>query len=1611
MKRVKIEVGQIWKGTYATHRVTRVDLKKGMSYSIQVFDGKDDPNGESSWGFAHIDKDSMATLNEADWKVIDSIAPVELKPIETKKTITVKDIPIAVGQVWKSIGTDGSNAFKITRIDKGQSFCNPIYGGVENFGEMTFMSVKPDGFTTTYFDWELVEVEDAKPKPELKNQIKIGQIWKCKNEDRQYVVTDFDDVNHMSYGYRYVGGKNIGRFAFFNVDDDHCAKSDTIDYWELVPELVFRKPEITKFEVGQIWHSKSDKECKQLHRITRLDSNGCPYDVSLSNESRGELRLTFDKFEKFKDSWEMVDPIATDSIKKDSPAIKFEVGQLWHAKLNDEIHRITKVVNGVPWDVIVRNGKDVSRECVLTLSKFDDFSTRWELVKDIPTVPTEFEVGQLWQAPDSSGLIYRIYKLVGGRPYSVQVIDGKDVAGTELTLTTASFKVFSNSWKLIKELPVAATIDYPRKDSTATKFEVGQLWRGEHSKQLHRITKIDSRGIPYDRHIVDGVETGNERVLTLESFKDFTWEFVKEMPTETKARIRNQIKPGQIWKHKNNNTSTFKITKLSGDWAYSIENYLGALKLEGTFTGVDSNGIARSLFEDEWVLVADAPEVKVEPIKSDRIKNQIKVGQVWKYKHNLTEVFTITKVDNVWSYSSSGNKFTEVHNNGMARSNFEDEWELVSDDPTTYVKPQIKVGTTLIEKGGKTKYSITRLDGGWAHGYTVKDGVRQGFEMAVIGIDSNGFNTQQDLDKNWNIISPQDKEPMDEKPVKTVDAHGDSRWQLSNGTYHREDGPAYETKDGYKQWIINGKLHREDGPAVEDANGNKSYYLDGNVYLTVGAWESELKARGPKPTMKINGAGTKEWLLAGQLHREDGPAVEKSNGEKHWYKNNKRHRADGPAIEWANGPKEWWFDDKRHREDGPAYSTPAGQKEWFVKGLRHRLDGPAMEYADGGKLWYINNINVTESVFNDNEQVKAYKKANQPAAPVPVMTTNSSGDKVWKLNGKLHREDGPAVEYNHGHNVWYLNDRKHRVDGPASITAAGDKEWFFEGKYHRAGNLPAAEYAGGDKYWFVNGVRHRTDGAAIEYANGDRGYYLDGNSMSEADFKKKMNMLPDTTPVMTTTSYGDKVWKLNGVFHREDGPAIESKNGDKTWYKNGKIHREDGPAVERINGERQWLIDGKHHRVGGAALIYASGESYWYQNGVLHREDGPAYIIGETKQWYINGVLSRTDGPAIEYSNGDKCWYKNGKPHKEDGPAYLSKSGKNQWYLDGIAMTEANFNKKMLGNPIEYEREKNTPVMTTSPAGTKKWTVNGVTHRADGPALEYANGDKIWYFNGSRHRDDGPAIEYVNGEKKWYFHGKSMTEAKFLETIKLQQKDNKVAIEFKTGMVISNGDATYEIVNVRKRTDGVKNGFENEIRGVLRKPGHALDGKELTFGYMTDKGEVDGGLSTSWKVTKEAPTETFMERVKDDMNDASWRIASAQFTAAIKGGILMLFKDKGFDDTKMSTVKEILESEFGTAMVAAALGYGLTYIPGLKDDPRVVKIAKEFRISSMATVGNEVLGVGIQYVMPALNQAIKMLPPVEVKPVVKKRIKKEKASVDLSQVEQQLEAEVKHLTA
>ena len=56
------------------------------------------------------------------------------------------------------------------------------------------------------------------------------------------------------------------------------------------------------------------------------------------------------------------------------------------------------------------------------------------------------------------------------------------------------------------------------------------------------------------------------------------------------------------------------------------------------------------------------------------------------------------------------------------------------------------------------------------------------------------------------------------------------------------------------------------------------------------------------------------------------------------------------------------------------------------------------------------------------------------------------GTKEWTLNGKFHREDGPAYIGATGTKVWCLNGKRHREDGPAIERADGTKGWWLNGE-------------------------------------------------------------------------------------------------------------------------------------------------------------------------------------------------------------------------------------------------------------------------------------------------------------------------------------------------------------------------------------------------------------------------------------------------------------------------------------------------------------------------------------------------------------------------------------
>ena len=91
--------------------------------------------------------------------------------------------------------------------------------------------------------------------------------------------------------------------------------------------------------------------------------------------------------------------------------------------------------------------------------------------------------------------------------------------------------------------------------------------------------------------------------------------------------------------------------------------------------------------------------------------------------------------------------------------------------------------------------------------------------------------------------------------------------------------------------------------------------------------------------VEIDQKGTKIWRNAkGQKHREDGPAIEYTDGLKFWYINGKLHREDGPAIVTEDGGNLWYINGQLHREDGPAIEYVDGTKEWYINGKEYSFE-------------------------------------------------------------------------------------------------------------------------------------------------------------------------------------------------------------------------------------------------------------------------------------------------------------------------------------------------------------------------------------------------------------------------------------------------------------------------------------------------------------------------------------------------------------------------------------------------------------------------------------------------------------------------------------------------
>jgi len=75
------------------------------------------------------------------------------------------------------------------------------------------------------------------------------------------------------------------------------------------------------------------------------------------------------------------------------------------------------------------------------------------------------------------------------------------------------------------------------------------------------------------------------------------------------------------------------------------------------------------------------------------------------------------------------------------------------------------------------------------------------------------------------------------------------------------------------------------------------------------------------------------------------------------------------------------------------------------------------------------------------------------------------------------------------------------IEYTVKVYAEGTTEWYLNGKFHREDG-PAFEGADGSKFWYLNGKRHREDGPAVEYDDGTKDWFRNGKRMTEQEHKK-----------------------------------------------------------------------------------------------------------------------------------------------------------------------------------------------------------------------------------------------------------------------------------------------------------------------------------------------------------------------------------------------------------------------------------------------------------------------------------------------------------------------------
>lgn len=497
-----------------------------------------------------------------------------------------------------------------------------------------------------------------------------------------------------------------------------------------------------------------------------------------------------------------------------------------------------------------------------------------------------------------------------------------------------------------------------------------------------------------------------------------------------------------------------------------------------------------------------------------------------------------------------------------------------------------------------------------------------------------------------------------------------------------------------------------------------------------------------------------------------------------------------------------------------------------------------------------------------------------------------------------------------------------------------------------------------------NGCLSKLDGPAIIHKNGTEEYYVDGKHLSKTnwekhpkviDFKKTMNQVYN---LCVKEDYEE----FRKLYRTDISSFYHYKNCYKFYY--------TSPATFGDEDVRRLPYQPGSFYSGGRLEIIGKLDSnplvVQYKNQMKDKESKyetktlPSGIVIENRPdgfekycWYIKGTsLYHNEGePALEHKNGDKYWLQHHKYHRLYGPAVEYFDGSKFYHIDDVYYEEKDYwNHPDVVACGEKMNKKNNDILDVC----VKENYDIISNKFPGMHDKYELLKKEYKYayvslvDGQDHRLDGPSCETHKGDKTFFINGKIYSkESYWMEP---------AVIEFKKNSQLF--DSQPNFTSLPKAT------------------------------YCPEMGTNQSQIINLTKENKMSK-KPLMEMFKEDTVDGAYRSASNQITKGTKAAILSQLS-KNTSSEGIAAVSNLLDTEMGGAVMSMLIGMGLTYAPVISEDPRAARLAKEFRVSGISVGMDQLVGLAMNTLMPAFQEAMKSLPTVEVavKPAkTNKRIK------------------------